>query len=222
MIRRQWTCDRDPSTRRGALKLPLPWQTSLLIIHLPWRPDWRGKTFLGPGFLMTSSPWGQRGTEGFARADEIPGRRDSQCQEGQTKRFLLARSGEEGGPPRSVATWRGHTPARSLPAVAGFAERGQTPLLRREGHQLASGHTHSFPLGLPGAIRTDRGLFATVPCFSRSGQGCRFLGPITGPCKLLLPNQLGSAPFITIQQSFQAGSPRSARGECWQQPLSSR
>lgn len=56
MIRRQRTCDRDPSTRRGALKLPPPWQTSLLIIHLPWRPDWRGKTFLGPGFLMTSSP----------------------------------------------------------------------------------------------------------------------------------------------------------------------
>lgn len=108
----------------------------------------------------------------------------------------------------SPATLSGHTHAWSLPRAPGFARRSQTPLLHRDGPQLASSHPHSFPLGLPGGLSTDRGPFATGPCFSRRGQGSGFSGCIIGPANCFPPTSLAQ---LNLQQSFLAGSPSPAK-----------
>lgn len=113
------------------------------------------------------------------------------------KKFLWPGMGRRDDLPSSVATQISHIPAGRLPGAEVFARRSQTPLLCRDGLQLAFSYPHFIPFGLPGGIRIDRGPFATGPCFSRKGHASRFPGCITGPCKLLLTYQPGSAQFIT-------------------------
>lgn len=161
MIRRQWTCDSDSSTRRGALKLLPPGRPEHFIMCPPCGQGRRGKASQVSGWpaswgdpLDLRTLWHRM----VCRADKMPSvRRD------------LSRSGEERGLPSSVATPSGHTPARSPPRATWFTRRSQTPLPCRDSPQLTSRHPHALPWGLPGGIST-KGHSSLAPASPEDGR----------------------------------------------------